>query len=321
MRQAVAEQERDEQNSALMESGAEQEDEEGSPRHLPHRNDSSHSFSLLQGAPARAGELLRKTLVKADIQMSAEDIADALSLIQQPDADGFRDADGGSLDEDAVVRWFRDSVFAHTVQSSIHDQLYATGLAKRNKLLSDILHIPKDDWGFEEDEMGMIGLETLGQHSLHATKRAIRTFWHDRGATLDDLAKKGASNRVDAATGQSNFEKIDFDAVDEEADRQLSNSTLLQVIEKLGMNLALQYTALEVPTPHKKGELSEVQLQWMRKKISEKAELKQAAFEVALMKIKVRPAFSFWLGGLLSKTGRRGRLEYSPPHPRHRCAL
>jgi|ERR1712232_324634 len=110
----------------------------------------------------------------------------------------------------------------------------------RNKFLAETLEIPKDRWGFNDDEWGGIFPEAglMQQHLECLAKRRLACVWNTR----DDKTEKPRKEKSDEnLKAESCNESLPPAAVRLDVPESVDEATMLAVAEALGGGMAKQY--------------------------------------------------------------------------------
>lgn len=190
------------------------------------------------GSVSEAAEFV---LVELGFAPTKADIADVISAVagsetQEAQAESFK-------------RWYRASVFGNSLLSEGWAQCKMSLRGKRNRFLEETLEIPKDRWGFNDDEWGgvMPDMGVMRQHVSCLTKRHLASIWNSRDTIpekphVDDKASGSQEAKPDVTSDRSPPTALRLD--DPEI---VDEATLLAVAEALAGGMAKQYMSKMLP--------------------------------------------------------------------------
>ena len=145
-----------------------------------------------------------------------EDVSDAVKAARVAE-------DEGTLDAKQFVEWYKASVFGASISEclgkQLKEQVLKTVLDKRNEVLTEVLQIPEEKWGFDPKDIGtgLPKLDVFKQPALDFGKLELRNVWRaqvkksftDRLRSTNDASGEPAApggGTLDG-TGSSNVDK------------------------------------------------------------------------------------------------------------------
>jgi hypothetical protein len=184
---------------------------------------------------AEAAELVLRELGFTPTKADIADVVEAL-----------RGSESAAAQAETFHSWYRESVFGNTLLAEGWLQFKDNLREKRNHILSNTLEIPRERWGFNDDEWGGIVPETglMRQHLSSLTKHHLASIWNSR----DDVKEKPVTlSSSTNAEPEPVCEQLKPQAVRLDSRESVDEATLRAVSEALAAGMAKQYMSTLLP--------------------------------------------------------------------------
>lgn len=187
-------------------------------------------------------EAAEAVLAELGFTPTEADIAEVVGAVSKSDAE--------TSPEEKFRAWYKDSVFGQSLLSEGWWQAQNTLRERRNRFLAETLEIPKDRWGFKDDEWGGIFPEMglMQQHLACISKAHMASVWNSRDTTRK---KRRAESMDEKDTKQDNGAGSSASApappVHLDVPESVDKATLLAVTEALAGGMAKQYMSKLLP--------------------------------------------------------------------------